>query len=50
GFRDFVLSRFRGEPDLMDPSENSAEQDEAWNTQVDVVIEPDVRLSAEQKA
>jgi len=50
GFRDFVLSRFRGEPDLMDESENRLEQDEAWNTPVDVVIEPDVRLSAEQKS
>ncbi|WP_417780014.1 helix-turn-helix transcriptional regulator [Stutzerimonas xanthomarina] len=50
GFRDFVLSRFRGEPDLMDESENRLEQDEAWNTPVDVVIEPDVRLTPEQKA
>ena len=31
-YRDFVLSRFRGEPDLMDESEHIREQDEAWNT------------------
>lgn len=49
-YRDFVLSRFRGEPDLMDASEHTREQDEAWNTPVTVLIEPDARLSAAQKA
>lgn len=48
-FRDFVLSRFRGEPDLMDVSVITAEQDEAWNTQIDLVLEPDPRLSLQQK-
>ncbi|WP_120997031.1 helix-turn-helix transcriptional regulator [Stutzerimonas urumqiensis] len=50
GFRDFVLSRFRGEPDLMDQSDNTREQDDAWNTPVTVLIEPDARLSAAQRA
>jgi len=49
-YRDFVLSRFRGEPDLMDESEHTREQDEAWNTPVTVLIEPDARLSPAQKA
>ncbi len=49
-YRDFVLSRFRGEPDLMDTSEHTREQDEAWNTPVTVLIEPDARLSPAQKA
>ena len=48
--RDFVLSRFRGEPDLMDTSEHTREHDEAWNTPVTVLIEPDARLSPAQKA
>ncbi len=49
-YRDFVLSRFRGEPDLMDVSEHTRDQDEAWNTPVTVLIEPDARLSPAQKA
>lgn len=49
-YRDFVLSRFRGEPDLMDTSEHTREQDEAWNTPVTVLIEPDARLNPAQKA
>ncbi|MCF7203962.1 WYL domain-containing protein [Pseudomonas oligotrophica] len=49
-YRDFVLSRFRGEPDLMDESEHTREQDAAWNTPVTVLIEPDARLSPAQKA
>lgn len=49
-YRDFVLSRFRGEPDLMDETEHPRDDDTAWNTPVTVIIEPDARLSAEQKA
>lgn len=49
-YRDFVLSRFRGEPDLMDASDHTREQDDAWNTPVTVLIEPDARLSPAQKA
>jgi len=49
-YRDFVLSRFRGEPDLMDASEHTREWDEAWNTAVTVLLEPDARLSPAQKA
>lgn len=49
--RDFVLSRFRGIPDVLEgKSEFGRDQDEGWNTAVDVIIEPDSRLSPEQKA
>jgi predicted DNA-binding transcriptional regulator YafY len=50
-YRDFVLSRFRGVPDLMDDaSKNGRDADKGWNAQVRVVIEPDSRLKPEQKA
>lgn len=48
-FRDFVLSRFRGEPELMDASPITPEQDEGWNTRVTLILEPDPRLSPRQK-
>ncbi|MDE3737917.1 MULTISPECIES: WYL domain-containing protein [Pseudomonas] len=48
-YRDFVLSRLRGVPELLDASEHSREQDEGWNTQVQVIIEPDPRLKPSQK-
>ena len=50
-YREFVLSRFRGVPELMDDrSGKCRDEDEAWNTRVNVVIEPDSRLIPEQKA
>jgi len=49
-YRDFVLSRLRGVPDVLDESEHGIESDAGWAAQVDVIIEPDSRLSAEQKA
>lgn len=48
-FRDFVLSRFRGEPELLGSSDKSAADDEAWQTEVKIRIKPDPRLSREQK-
>jgi predicted DNA-binding transcriptional regulator YafY len=49
-YRDFVLSRLRGIPDLHDDvSENGIAFDEDWNTEVPVIIKPDERLSALQK-
>ncbi|WP_460148993.1 WYL domain-containing protein [Pseudomonas sp. S3_E10] len=48
-YRDFVLSRLRGEPEVLDTSAFSREADTAWNTLVDVIIEPDQRLTPEQK-
>lgn len=49
-YRDFVLSRLRGEPELLDVSSHGRDGDEGWNTEVTIRIEPDPRLSAEQKA
>ncbi|MDH4557932.1 WYL domain-containing protein [Pseudomonas sp. BN417] len=48
-YRDFVLSRLRGEPELLDASDNGRDQDEGWNTQVQVIIAPDPRLKPAQK-
>ncbi|UZJ45774.1 WYL domain-containing protein [Marinimicrobium sp. C6131] len=43
-YRDFVLSRFRGEPELIGRSRQTADQDEAWNTEVTLIFAPDPRL------
>jgi predicted DNA-binding transcriptional regulator YafY len=48
-FVDFVLSRFRGVPEIMDESPNHADQDKAWNKSVKIKIKPDSRLSKEQQ-
>ncbi len=49
-FRDFVLNRFRGVPDIIeDITDHPADKDEAWNAQVEIVIEPDSRLTPEQQ-
>ena len=48
-YRDFVLSRFRGEGELLDDSPRCAEDDEQWNTMVSIKVVPDPRLSAAQQ-
>jgi predicted DNA-binding transcriptional regulator YafY len=48
-YRDFVLSRFRGVPDLIDASEHGRAADENWNSEVEVVLVPDSRLSPAQQ-
>ena len=48
-YRDFVLSRLRGQPELEGISENGIDGDEVWNNEVTVIIEPDSRLTAAQK-
>jgi predicted DNA-binding transcriptional regulator YafY len=48
-YRDFVLSRFRGIPEIMDDSEHGIDGDHDWNTEVIVRITPDPRLSKEQQ-
>jgi predicted DNA-binding transcriptional regulator YafY len=48
-FRDFVLSRFRGLPDIMDESPNTIEQDRNWAQKVSVRIKPDPRLDGAQR-
>lgn len=49
-YRDFVLSRFRGVPEIMDLSEHNIDDDTSWNTPVTIKLKPDTRLSREQKA
>lgn len=49
-YRDFVLSRLRGQPEFERKTENVIADDEDWNTTVAVIIEPDSRLKPEQKA
>lgn len=48
-FRDFALTRFRGEIDSLGSSELTAADDEAWNTWVKIKIKPDPRLKPVQK-
>lgn len=48
-YRDFVLSRFRGEPEVLDETDHTAEDDRGWNTQVTVILQPDPRLSAAKR-
>jgi predicted DNA-binding transcriptional regulator YafY len=47
-YRDFVLSRFRGTPEIMNESKHGVDGDTEWNTWVTVRIVPDPRLSREQ--
>ena len=48
-YRDFVLSRFRGEPDLLNKSEHGKADDTAWNTEIELSITPDPRLEKLQQ-
>ncbi|MGF1732905.1 helix-turn-helix transcriptional regulator [Photobacterium kasasachensis] len=50
GYRDFVLSRIRGLPDLNDKASNSKKGDHLWNTKLSVELTPDPRLNENQKA
>lgn len=49
GYRDLVLSRCRGEAELLDASQNTQEQDTVWNTQVTLILAPDPRLNVSQQ-
>lgn len=48
-YRDFVLSRFRGQPELLGKSDHTPAQDQGWNTQVTLIFKPDHRLSSAQR-
>lgn len=48
-YRDFVLSRFRDTPDIMDESIHGADGDTEWNELVTLHITPDPRLSQDQQ-
>ncbi len=49
-YRDFVLSRIRGTPELLESNGNGAEDDEVWNSEIAVILQPDPRLDDAQKA
>ena len=49
GYRDFVLSRFRDIPEIMDVSPHGIEEDTGWNTRVRIRIVAHPRLSTEQQ-
>jgi len=49
-YLDFVMSRFRGTPELLNVSEHGRKQDREWNTQVTAVVVPNPELSATQQA
>lgn len=49
-YRDFVLSRLRGVPELLGKSDNGIGDDEVWNTEAPVIIRPDERLAPAQKS
>ena len=49
GYRDFVLSRFRDEPEIMDESPYGVEDDSEWNTEVTIRLTADPRLSPAQR-
>lgn len=48
-FRDFVLSRFRGKPNIEGDAIASMDEDGAWNKMLTLKITPDPRLSKEQR-
>ncbi|MCS3471116.1 putative DNA-binding transcriptional regulator YafY [Pseudomonas sp. JUb42] len=50
-YRDFVLSRLRGVPEVREGvTENGIGDDETWNTEISVIIKPDQRLATAQQA
>jgi len=51
-YTDFVLSRFRGIPDIIDidKSPNPIEDDDNWNKFISIVIVPDKRLQKDQQS
>jgi len=48
-YRDFVLSRFRGQPEIVTEAFNFESGDEKWNTLVQIKIKPDPGLNNVQK-
>jgi predicted DNA-binding transcriptional regulator YafY len=48
-FRDFVLSRFRNKPEVLDKSEFGREQDTDWNEMIDFAVIPNPFLNADQR-
>ncbi|OCH03404.1 helix-turn-helix transcriptional regulator [Aliivibrio fischeri] len=50
GYRDFVLSRIRGIPDINDRIVMGKDEDEAWTTPLYIELKPDPRLTEAQAA
>jgi predicted DNA-binding transcriptional regulator YafY len=48
-FRDFVLSRFRGQPELLGPAPHTAQDDTNWNVMIKLTLKPDPRLTPQQQ-
>ena len=48
-YRDFVLSRFIGAPFLLDAANHTRTQDEGWNTNITIRLQPDPRFTPDQK-
>ena len=48
-YRDFVLSRFRGIPELMDLSGHTVAEDMDWHTDVEVRLVPNPELNKAQR-
>ena len=48
-FRDFVLTRFFDQPEIIGKSDISHSEDLTWHTKVNVCFKPDPRLSKEQQ-
>ena len=48
-YLDFVLSRFRNTPDLLDKSEHGREQDLDWNAYTDIEMIPNPYLTSNQQ-
>lgn len=49
-YRDFVLSRIHGVPDLNDNMRFFKRSDTLWNTDITIILTPDSRLNDKQKA
>lgn len=49
-YRDFVLSRFHGQPEVLGKSAHNAAGDTKWNTEITLIFEPDFRLNADKRA
>ncbi|WP_052446081.1 helix-turn-helix transcriptional regulator [Aeromonas fluvialis] len=47
-YRDFMLSRFVGEPEELGSSTNPIEEDTDWNTPIQLVLQADPRLNSHQ--
>ncbi len=48
-FRDFVLSRFRGVPDILGPAAKTCSDDIEWNRIITLILQPDPRLTPAQQ-